>query len=153
MSRLGKMLTGFLCLLATLLPCASVMACMAFFPAEGRVRGAYERNSLAAVLLVRVNDANDIILKNGRKSGWEASASVVHILRGNFSGSQAAFQGNRGTSACDFPYAKPENGDEWVVYVARRPDWVSSNPSPDGPTVLHAFPADIAFKIDPNIQR
>lgn len=117
-------------------------ACTVFSSAPERVARAYSTNVVRAVVLVRGDQASYVGLHPGHARPWRALATASRVLQGDHSDSQFTFGGGGGSSACDLGYTLPTPGDEWVVYVYA-----------DDGRVLHAFPADVAQEVDPNLRQ
>jgi hypothetical protein len=116
-------------------------ACRVRLSEEQRVSNAYRRDDVAAVMLVRVDEAAYTSEQSFDAHPWRALATADHILRGAYSGGQVAFYGGLGSTACDLGYSMPIAGEEWIVYVSKG----------DG-RVWNAFPKQVAFRADPSIR-
>jgi hypothetical protein len=133
---------GWIAIIAIAALPTAAEACTVFSEAPQRVARAYSTNIVRAVVLVRVDQASYVGLHPAHARPWRALATASRVLRGDHSDSQFTFGGGGGSPACDLGYTLPTPGDEWVVYVY----------AGDG-CVLHAFPADVAHEVDPNLRQ
>lgn len=126
--------------LAILLSNAPAHACREDRLPEQRISRIYQLKLVKAVILVRVDkvtsgeQAKDAHL-------WRASANARRVLQGEFPGGPIVLDGGLGSSLCDLGYRVPKPGDEWIAYLGF-----------DDAGVLHAFPAPIARKADPQLR-
>lgn len=125
---------------AILISNAPAHACRDDRSPEQRISRIYQLKLVKAVILVRVDkvtsgdQAKDAHL-------WQASASAKRVLQGEFPGGLIVLDGGLGSSLCDLGYRLPKPGDEWIAYLGF-----------DDAGVLHAFPAPIARKADPQLR-
>ena len=116
-------------------------ACRAHRSPEQRLAGGCKSGAISSVALVRISGAEYTAAQMGDAHPWRASATIVRVVQGSYSGKTVRFDRGNGTSMCDDGLPPPAVGEAWVVYF-----WKSTKTDE---AVWVSYSAKVAYAADP----